>query len=84
MLAEALDASGDDLHLLYEISEQYTLLGDFEAQERCLRRSLEIDPHSVAAFAGLAFAPGRQLSDSDAQRLRRLAETGAPSRPCRC
>ena len=74
LLAEALDASGDDLHLLYEISEQYTLLGDFEAQERCLRRSLELDPHSVAAFAGLAFAPGRQLSDSDAQRLRRLAE----------
>ncbi len=74
LLAEAAEASRDNRLYLARIANQYTLLGDFEAQEKCLSRVLEIDPENVAAFAGLAFAPGRKLSEQEALRLGRLAE----------
>ncbi len=59
---------------LTRIAEEYTLIGDFPAQEKCLNRVLELDPDNVAAFAGLAFAPGRKLTEAEAVRLRKMAD----------
>ncbi len=80
LLAEAYDAARDDVVNLTKIAEEYTLIGDFDAQEKCLNRALELEPGNVAAFAGLAFAPGRKLTETDASRLREMADekTGNP------
>ena len=40
------------------------------AQERCLNKVLQLDTDNILAFAGLAFAPGRKLTEADAVRLR--------------
>lgn len=74
LLAQAFEAARDSVVYSYRIAHQYTLIGDFEAQEKCLNRVLELDPDNVAAFAGLAFAPGRKLSEQEAVKLRRLAD----------
>ena len=73
-LAKAAEQAGDDVSQLLRIANQYTLIGDFETQEKCLNRVLQLDPHNVGAFSGLAFAPGRKLSEDDASRLRALAD----------
>lgn len=74
LLAEATGAAQDSALYLTRIAHQYTLIGDFESQELCLNRVLELDPENVAAFSGLAFAPGRKLSEQEALKLGRLAE----------
>ena len=73
LLAEAYEAAGETISYLLRIADEYTLIGDFPAQEKCLNRVLEIDPDSVAAFSGLAFAPGHKLTEADADRLRKIA-----------
>jgi tetratricopeptide (TPR) repeat protein len=74
LLAHAIDAAGDNVSDLLRIARQCTLLGDFSAQEGCLNRVLEKDPKNVAAFAGLALAPGRTLDSGQAERLAEIAE----------
>ena len=74
LLAEAFETVDDRVLYLVRIAGEYSLLGDFQAQEECLNRVLEIDPDNVAAFSGLAFAPGRKLTEADAVRLRKLAD----------
>ncbi len=74
LLAEAFEAAGDEISYITRIAELYSLLGDFEAQESCLKRVLELDPDNIDAFAGLAFKPGRGLADDKVARLRKLAE----------
>jgi tetratricopeptide (TPR) repeat protein len=74
LLQEAVEAAGDQVPYLLNIAEEYTLIGDFPAQEKCLNGILELDPDNVSAFAGLAFAPGRQLSEAEAVRLRKMAD----------
>ena len=74
LLAESHAAAEGNTLQIARIAGQYTLIGDFESQERCLREILEIDPENVAAFAELAFAPGRRLGADDAQRLRAHAD----------
>ena len=77
LLAEAYEAAGDDISYLTRIADEYTLIGDFPAQEKCLTRVLEIEPDNVTAFAGLAFAPGRRLTEAEAVRLRKMANDNA-------
>jgi len=74
LLAEAFEAAGDQIPYISRIADLYSLIGDFEAQEDCLNRVLELDPHNVEAFAGLAFAPGRKLTGDKVANLRRLAD----------
>jgi tetratricopeptide (TPR) repeat protein len=74
LLAEAFESAGDTVGFLGKIAEEYTLIGDFASQERCLNKVLELQPENVAAFSGLALAPGRKLTEADAARLRRMAD----------
>jgi tetratricopeptide (TPR) repeat protein len=73
LLAEALDSVGNNIPYLIRIADEYTLIGDFSAQEKCLNRVMELEPDNVAAFAGLAYAPGRKLAESEALRLGKMA-----------
>jgi len=77
LLAGAYEAAGDDISYLTRIADEYTLIGDFPAQEKCLTRVLEIEPDNVTAFAGLAFAPGSRLTEAEAVRLRKMANDNA-------
>lgn len=74
LLASAFEASANSVLYVTRIAHLYTLVGDFESQEKCLHHVLEMDPDNVAAFAGLAFAPGRKLTDTEAGRLKKLAD----------
>ncbi|MCB1725710.1 MAG: sulfotransferase [Gammaproteobacteria bacterium] len=74
LLGEASELSQDSITYLLRIAHQYTLIGDFAAQEKLLNRVLEINPDNVGAFSGLTLAPGRKLSEDDALKLRRLAD----------
>lgn len=73
LLAEAIETAWDEVPYLLKIADEHTLIGDFAAQEKCLNRVLELDPDNFGAFAGLAFAPGRKLTEADAVRLRKVA-----------
>jgi len=73
LLREAFEAAGDRIPYLTRIADEYTLIGDFPGQEKCLSKVLEIDPDNILAFAGLVFAPGRKLAEAEAVRLRKMA-----------
>ncbi len=74
LLEEAFEASHDSISYILRIANEYTLIGDFPAQEKCLNRVLELDPENVNAFSGLTVAPGRKISDDETSRLRTLAD----------
>lgn len=76
LLEKAAQALSENIYYLGRIAHQYTLIGDFAAQERHLKRMLELDPNNIEAFSGLAFAPGRKIDDKDAIRLRAVADDG--------
>jgi tetratricopeptide (TPR) repeat protein len=72
-LLAAQEDSNEDEGMLLRIADLYSMIGDFNAQAACLRRVLTINPDSVAAFAGLAFVPGRKLDKAEVDKLRSIA-----------
>lgn len=63
----------DDVPLLLSVAQVDARMGDFEAQERRLRRVLELDPQSIGAISQLASIPGRQVDDAMVERMQALA-----------
>jgi len=51
----------DDVKLLLEAAQSFSLIGDFDIQEEVLDRVLKIDPVNVGAQVQLAFVPKRKL-----------------------
>ncbi len=74
LLDSATAKAGDKAVYLYDVARQFTFIGDFAAQERCLHRVLELEPDHAGAFAALLIAPGRKLTDGDVAKLRKLAD----------
>lgn len=77
LLEQALGSSGGNATSLNDIARQFTFIGDFAAQEKCLKQVLQIDPDNVAAYTALLIAPGRRLTNDDVVKLRKFAEDKA-------
>lgn len=72
LLGQALALAEDSVPLLSRIAAQYSVIGDFDAEERCLRRILELEPGEPAAYTRLALAPGRAIAPAELVRLQGL------------
>jgi tetratricopeptide (TPR) repeat protein len=73
-LAKAFTLCRDNPDQLNAIAAEYIVLGDFEAQERCLERVLEIEPGNPRAFGLLAQVPGRNVDAGQLRRLEQIAD----------
>lgn len=73
LLAAAFDAAGDNIAYILKIAYEYTLIGDFQAQEQCLEAVLRLDPENAGAIAGLVIAPGRKVTEEEVHRLDKVA-----------
>lgn len=73
ILNDLLRENADDTEVLLKIARTDGRLGDFVSQEEKIRKVLEIEANNVSAYALLAQIPGRQLSELEIKRIRKLA-----------
>ena len=62
-LLRLVESAGDDIQLLLQAGQSFSLTGDFDIQEEVLKWVLAIDPVNVGAQMQLAFVPKRKLDE---------------------
>ena len=63
-LLRQIEHAGDDVQLLLDAAQTLSLIGDFDIQEKVLRKVLDIEPLNVGAQLQLAFVPKHKLDEA--------------------
>jgi len=73
-----------DKDILLRAAQAFSLVGDFNIQEKLLLRVLELEPENMAAQSALAFVPKRKLANEDVSRMEKRINDIELDRNTRC